>query len=348
MAESLRQQSNGDRANGDLRLAIPSDGAMFDVTQKYLSDSGMAINRPSPRRYTASIPAVKGVEVVYQRAADITSKVENGSADLGMVGYDNFAETRMEGGDTILIAPDLGYGKCELVVAVPDAWMDVESMADLADLSVEFRESGRELRIATKFHRLVSRFFFANGVNYFSIAPVSGTLEASPAMGYADLIVDITASGVTLRENRLKRLEDGTVLASEGALIGNRRLLKQNPDRLERAREVIERIDARRNAGNYLRITANIEADSEEAVAAKILERPENAGLQGPTISRVYAPDGCRWFAVTVFVSKSTLTGVVDFFRSIGGVSVTVAEAEYVFGQESTSYVKLLANLGLA
>jgi len=348
MAESLRQQSNGERSNGDLRLAIPSDGAMFEVTQEYLAASGLAIDRPSARRYTASIPSMEGVEVVYQRAADITSKVDSGNADLGMVGYDNFAETRLEGGDTILIAPDLGYGKCQLVVAVPDAWMDVDSMSDLADLSVEFRESGRDLRVATKFRRLVSRFFFTNGVNYFSIAAVSGTLEASPTMGYADLIVDITASGVTLRENRLKRLDDGVVLASEGALIGNRRLLKANPDRLERARGLIERIEARRNADGYLRITANIEGDSDEAVAAKVLERPECAGLQGPTISRVYGAGGRRWHAVTVYVAKSSLTGVVDFFRAIGGVSVTVAAADYVFGQESPIYARLLAELGVA
>ena len=120
-------------------IELSHTGTVFEVTEEYLAASGLAIDRPSARRYTASIPSMKGVEVVYQRAADITSKVDSGNADLGMVGYDNFAETRLEGGDTILIAPDLGYGKCELVVAVPDAWMDVDSMSDLADLSVDAR-----------------------------------------------------------------------------------------------------------------------------------------------------------------------------------------------------------------
>jgi ATP phosphoribosyltransferase len=321
---------------------------MFDPTQRFLAQCGMGINRPSPRRYTASVPNVHGLEVIFQRTADITAKVEDGNADLGMVGRDRFQESRIEGGDTILIIPELGFGGCELVVATPDAWMDVDSMADLADLAVEFRESGRELRVATKYPRLVSRFFFSHGVNYFSIASVTGTLEASVAMGYADLIVDITASGVTLRENRLKRLEDGTVLASEGALIGNKKLLRENPERLEGAREIIERIEAHKNAGGYQRISANIEGDSEEAVAAKVLERPECAGLQGPTIARVFTPDGRKWYSVTVFVDKVSLTSIVDFFRAIGGVSVTVSEASYVFGQESSSYAKLLAELGLS
>ena len=348
MVESLRKQSNGDRVSGGLRLAIPSDGEMFDPTQRFLAQCGMGINRPSPRRYTASIPTVHGLEVIFQRTADITSKVEDGNADLGMVGRDRYQESRIEGGDTIMIIPELGFGGCELVVAAPDAWMDVVSMADLADLSVEFRESGRELRVATKYPRLVTRFFFSHGVNYFSIAPVTGTLEASVAMGYADLIVDITASGVTLRENRLRRLEDGTVLTSEGALIGNRRLLRENPERLESAREIIERIEAHRYAGGFQRISANIEGESEEAVAAKVLKRPECAGLQGPTIARVYAHDGRKWFSVTVFVSNVSLTGIVDFFREVGGVSVTVSEASYVFGQKSTSYAKLLVELGLS
>ena len=348
MAESQRQQSSGDRLHGGLRLAIPSDGEMFEPTQRFLQQCGMGINRPSPRRYTAWVPTIQGLEVIFQRTADITAKVEDGNADLGMVGRDRFQESRIEGGDTILIIPELGFGGCELVVAIPDAWMDVDSMADLADLAVEFRETGRDLRVATKYPRLVSRFFFSHGVNYFSIAGVSGTLEASVAMGYADLIVDITASGVTLRENRLKRLDDGTVLASEGALIGNKRLLKENPERLEGAREIIERIEAQRNAGAFQRITANIEGTSAEAVATKVLKRPECAGLQGPTIARVYTPDGRKWFSVTVFVSKVSLTSIVDFFRSIGGVSVTVSEASYVFGQESASYAKLLAELSLS
>jgi ATP phosphoribosyltransferase-like protein len=152
---------------------------------------------------------------------------------------------------------------------------------------------------------------------------------------------------VTLRENRLKRVEDGTVLASEGALIGNRRLLHEHPERLHAAREIIERIEARRDASGYLRITGNVEGESEEAVAAKVLERPEAAGLQGPTVSRVYGPDGRRWHSVTVFVNRADLTKVVDHFRAIGGVSVTVSEASYVFGQESAAYARLLAELGL-
>ena len=329
-------------SNGRLRLALPSDGALEEPAQRFLADAGMAVLRPSPRRYTATIPSVPRVDVIFQRSSDIPAKVDEESADLGLVGIDRYYEYRQEDGDTLLVMQDLGFGPCELVFAVPDAWVDVDSMSDLGDLAVEFRENGRELRIATKYPRMARRHLFGHGVNYFSLATVSGALEASVAMGYADLIVDITASGTTLRENRLKRLRDGTVIASEGCLVGNRRLLCEDPSKLETAREIIERIEARRNAAGYYRVTANIQDASEEAVAARVLERPETAGLSGPTVARVYSADGQPWYAATVYAPKRFLTTVVDHFRAIGGASVTVTEAAYVFRHESPSYRMLL------
>ena len=215
MAESRKRASNGDRSNGGLRLAVPSDGEMYEPTLRFLAECGMPVVRPSARRYTASIPAIDGLEVIFQRTADITSKVEDGNADLGLVGYDRYVEARIEGGEALLIVADLGFGACELVIAVPDTWMDVDSMADLADLAVEFRESGRELRVATKYPRLVGRYLFGHGVNYFTMASVTGTLEAAPAMGYADVIADISASGVTLHENHLRRLDDEEACEAE-------------------------------------------------------------------------------------------------------------------------------------
>ena len=331
-----------------LRVALPSDGAMYEPTLQFLAACGMAVNQPNKRRYAGVIPAIPGARVVFQRARDITPRVEAANADVGFVGFDDYQERRIEGGETTLVMSGLGYGRCELVVAVPEAWVDVESMADLADLSVEFQESGRELRIATKSPRLAPRFLFRHGVNYFSLPQVSGALEAAPSMGYADLIVDVTATGSTLRENRLKRLRDGTVIESEGCFIANRRSLAQNPAALETVRQLIERIEARRQADDLLRVTSNIEGSSEEAVAARVLERGEAAGLQGPTVSRVYSQSAGNWYSVTVFVRKEQVAPVVDYFRAIGGTSVSVSGVSYVFGAESESYRALLAELGLA
>ena len=333
------------QGDGLLRLALPSDGEMHEPTLDFLRACGMPVQRTSTRRYTASIAGVAGVTVLFQRAADISSKVEEGSADLGVVGLDRFREYRREDGDALLLMQDLGYSRCEVVVAVPDAWADVTSMADLADLAVEFREQGRELRTATKYPRLVERFMYRHGINYFTLVQASGTLEAAPQMGYADIIVDIASSGSTLRENRLKTLADGTILVSQACLIGNRRLLAQHSQRLETARGILERIEAYLNAGDYYRVTVNIWGDSPEAVAEQVLERPEVAGLHGPTVARVYSPDDTPWFAVTVMVHKDRLMAAVDHFRSIGGSTVSVSQANYLYQHQCEAYQRLLEAL---
>ncbi|MBI2872255.1 MAG: ATP phosphoribosyltransferase [Chloroflexi bacterium] len=333
-------------ADGVLKLAVPSDGEMHEPTLGFLRQCGMPVARSSARGYTAIIPAVEDVTVLFQRAADITSKVEEGSAHLGVVGMDRYMETSREGGESLVIIEDLGFSRCELAIAVPDSWVDVTSVADLADLAVEFRGSGRELRVATKYPRMVQRFMYQHGINYFMLVVSSGTLEAAPTMGYADIIGDLVSTGITLRENRLKTLEDGTILSSQACLIGNRTLLGAHPGQLEAARAVVERIEAYLSAGEYRRVTVNVRGDSREAVAAQVLERPEVAGLHGPTVSQVFGPDGARWFSVTVFVDKDRVMDAVDHFRAIGGSTVTVSQVNYIFHSRSQAYDALLRALG--
>ena len=152
----------------NLRLALPSTGALFEGTSKLFSDCGLGIRRANSRRYTADIPQLPGVDVLFQRQSDITIEIDGGSADIGIVGLDRFYESRLERGETVLIHKDLGFGNSKLVIAVPDAWIDVTSMADLADIALEFRSKGRDLRIASKYQRLVKRFLNQNDVNYVS------------------------------------------------------------------------------------------------------------------------------------------------------------------------------------
>ena len=241
---------------------------------------------------------------------------------------------------------DLGFGRCELVMGVPDSWVDVASMGDLADLSIELRELGKELRIATKYPRLVQRHLFRHGVNYFSLVQSSGTLEAAPAMGFADVIADITSSGTTMKENRLKTLEDGAILASQACLIGNKRLLAQEQSTCQETESLLEHVEAYLRARDFFSITANIRGDSPEAVAAHVTQRPELSGLKGPTISRVYSDDAGAWYAVTMVVPRDKLLVAVEHLRRIGGGSVTVFQAHYVFQDECKSYQDLLQALG--
>ncbi len=338
----VTQRNNG---NDPLRLAIPSDGEMYDSTLAFLRECGLGVDRTNSRRYTASLHSVEGVLVLFQRAADITAKVEDGSADVGIVGLDRFAESHLDDGPGFVICDDLGYSQCDLVTAVPEAWVDVTDMADVADLAAEFRERGRDLRVATKYPRLTQRFFFGRGINYFTVVPSSGTLEAAPTMGFADIIVDISSTGTTLRENKLKPLADGTVLRSQACLIGNRATLKRSTAKQQLARRLIERMEAYLEARRFFRITANVRGPSADHVARAVLERQDLAGLKGPTVSRVYTGEGDDWFAVTVVVPQSSLQETVDQFRAIGGTGVSVLQPRYVFHEVSQVYQKMIKTL---
>ncbi len=327
-----------------LKLAVPSDGALHDPTLVFLSACGIGIERSNSRRYTAEIPALPGVSALFQRGADITLKVEEGSADMGIVGRDRFFETRRDGGAARIVIEALGYGHCELVLGVPDVWIDVTSLADLADLALEFRGQSQDLRVVTKYPRLVGRFLLANEVSYFSLVQSSGTLEAAPAMGYADMIADLSSSGVTMRENRLKPISGGTIMSSEACLIGNREALASDQGKLDLARVCVEMMEAHLRSRGFYSVTANMRGKTPEALARYVLEHTHISGLRGPTISRVYTgeEDGGEWFAVTVIVEKRSLIAAVDQLRRVGGDSVTVSQPSYVFQSESAAQGRLV------
>ncbi len=259
----------------NLRLALPSTGALFEGTSKLFSDCGLSIRRANSRRYTADVPQLPGVDVLFQRQSDITIEIDGGSADIGIVGLDRFYESRLERGETVLIHKDLDFGNSKLVIAVPDVWLDVTSMADLADIALEFRSKGRDLRIASKYQRLVKRFLNQNDVNYVSMVHVSGGLEAAPVIGYADVIADITATGRTLRENDLRILIDGTVMESQSVMVGNARTLANDQNKLQNIREILGKIDANLRTRDNQSISAKIEGQSEGETAPQPIQQRE-------------------------------------------------------------------------
>ncbi len=329
----------------NLRFALPSSGALFDGTSKLLDECGLSVRRANSRRYTADLPSLPGVDVLFQRQSDITIEIDGGSADIGVVGLDRYYESRLERGDTVLLHDGLGFGASKLVIAVPDAWLDVTSMADLADIALEFRAKGRDLRIACKYERLVRRFLNENGVNYVSMIHVSGGLEAAPVMGYADIIADITATGTTLRENGLRILVDGIVIESQSVIVGNGRALANDPEKLAHARQILEKIEASQRAQKYQRVTGDIQGESEDEVARQVMRRPELGGLDGPTISAVHTGKPNSWFTVQVLVHKSDLPDVVSQFRDLGGIGIAANDVQYVYRERCESYDRLVENL---
>ncbi len=348
--ESLQYNGSESRGSGSnkearLSLALPSDGDLYEPSLGFLRSCGLAVDRPNARRYTAGLPNLPGVAVLFQRTADITQKVEEGSAALGITGLDRFLEYRHEGSPVIPIIEDLGFGHCELVLAVPDSWLDVVSMDDLADLAAEFRQQGKQLRIATKYPRLVRRYLYSKGINYFSLVQASGSLEAAPIAGYADLIADLTATGTTLRENRLKTLGDGTVQVSQACLIGSRRLLKETSKALELARAMLEMMEGHLRADSFYRLTANVTGTSSEEVGTNVLTRSDLAGLRGPTISRVYNVQEEDWYAVSLVVPRDKLLDAADHLRGVGGVDISASPVSYLFGDRCRAYERLLESL---
>jgi len=325
-----------------LRLALPSKG-MEEETLAFLESCGLPVGRSNPRQYRASIAGLPGATVIFQRAPDIFSKVQDGSFDVGITGFDIVSEHRREDDEVLLIHPGLGYGRCALVVAVPEAWIDVETISDLAEVAAELRARGRELRVATKYPNLTRQFLYDHALPYFTLVESHGAMEAAPAMGYADIITDITSSGTTLRENRLKTLADGTILHSEACLVGNRRNLAGCAPKLAVLRVLLEHIEASLRARSFLRLTANIQGESEASVVRRVTAHGEVAGMRGPTVARVYpkAGEAENWFAVMVVVEQKLLLPAVETLRRAGASEVSASPLNYVFDSRCWAYEAL-------
>jgi ATP phosphoribosyltransferase len=331
-----------------LRFAIPSKGAMYDGTAAFLEACGLRVSRANPRRYTASIKALPDADVLLHRPADIVEKVADGEIDLGISGLDLVEEQRGDRDDLLVIYDDLGFGRAELVVAVPETWIDVTAWGDLADLALEMHSRGRPLQIATKYPMLARRFCYSQGINHFRLIDSQGATEAAPGLGYADVIIDITETGTTLRENQLKIL-GGPLLRSQACLIANRASLRASPEKLDAVKTVLELVEARQRARSYFQVTANIAGTSVEDVGRRVASQPRLAGLQGPTVSPLWnrqAGDPVGWFMVTVVIPQNRLLELVAHVRSLQGNGIAVVPVQYVFDTHSETFARLQAELG--
>jgi len=326
-------------------LALPSKGLLEEPTLNFLRTCDLHVHKSNPRQYTATIPALPQIDVLFQRVRDIAYKIADGTVHLGITGLDVVQEYPHD--DLLIVHNNLGYGSCELVMAVPEAWLDVETMADLVDISLDFREhKRRNLRIATKFANLTRRFLHEHGLHHFTLVESEGALEVAPTLGYADAIADLTATGTTLRENHLKPVLDGVILSSQACLVANRQALLTLPQVRQTTRTLLELIDAAIQGQNYYSITANMQGENAEAVAQRVAQNPLTRGLQGPTVAPIYAAstsaeNGGQWFAITVVVRSRDLLPAVQHLRAVGGAQATVTPVRYVFLEESTSDARL-------
>jgi len=201
-----------------LTIACPSKGRLKEQTEAWLARLGHPLRQIGGERgYSAEIEGLDA-EVRLLSAREIAEGLIEGSLHFGVTGEDLLYDLAPDAGEEFRVLKRLGFGRADVVVAVPQAWLDVDSMSDLETAGAAFRKAhGRRLRVATKYLRLTRRFFAQRSVGEYRLVESAGATEAAPATGTADVIVDITTTGATLRANGLKVLRDGVMLESEAA-----------------------------------------------------------------------------------------------------------------------------------
>ena len=326
----------------EIRLALPSKGRMADEALEMLSRAGLQVYKPNSRQYQASIPSLPELTVLFQRNGDIVTSVRDGSVDFGICGWDIFSERNTENGNMVVLIKELKFSYCTLNVIVPESLQTVNTMADLVAWQSEL---GRPIRVATKFPNLTQSFFQTKGLSDMQMIYAEGTLEIAPMIGYADIIVDLISTGTTLRDNRLKILEDGLILRSQACLIANRASLKYHPGILVVARQLLEIIVAYLRGSENVSIFANMRGESPQKIAELMFSQKVIGGLQGPTISPVITRDGGDWYAAHLIVRKDQLSKAINELRQIGGSGVVVAPVSYIFEEEPQAYKDMLKAL---
>ncbi|TRL39122.1 ATP phosphoribosyltransferase [Rhizobium straminoryzae] len=209
-----------------ITIGLPSKGRMKEDASAIFERAGMKIVAVgNDRSYRGRVEGFDDVEIAFLSASEISREIGNGTVDFGVTGEDLIREGLSEADRRVEIAARLGFGHADVVVAVPDIWLDVETMADLGDVAAEFRaRHGRRLAIATKYWRLTQQHFSSqHGIQLYRIVESLGATEGAPAAGQADIIVDITSTGSTLKANHLKVLSDGVILRSEACLVRARK-----------------------------------------------------------------------------------------------------------------------------
>ncbi|HEY4077003.1 MAG TPA: ATP phosphoribosyltransferase [Rhizomicrobium sp.] len=202
-----------------LTLAIPSKGRLKEKCDELFTAAGLEMKQTSARGYRAAFVGIADIEVMLLSASEIASSLLTGDLHLGVTGEDLLREEAPELEGRMHLIKPLGFGFADVVVAVSQMWVDVSTMADLDDVCAAYaHRHRRRLRVATKYAQLTRQFFAQSRIADYRIVPSAGATEAAPAAGTAEVIVDITTTGATLKGNGLKILDDGVILKSQAQL----------------------------------------------------------------------------------------------------------------------------------
>ena len=213
-----------------IKIALPSKGRLKEESLKFFQSKNLrVINTFGERNYFFNVKNNNQIEGIYLHAKEIIERINDGTLDMGISGLDLLKEFPDIYSKNVKILQHLNFGFADLVVAVPKDWLDVQNMADLEEVSFEFKEKyGRRMRVATKYPNLTEAFFLSRGVSQFRIMPSLGATESYPFTGSAELITDITSTGSTLKANNLRVITDGSILKSSACLLVSKNILNNN------------------------------------------------------------------------------------------------------------------------
>jgi ATP phosphoribosyltransferase len=319
-----------------LVIAVPAKGRLQENADTFFAQAGLKLLKPrGVRDYRGTVDNLDGVEVAYLSASEITQQLAQGAVHFGITGEDLVREMIADASTKVVLLEGLNFGFANVVVAVPQAWIDVRSMADLDDVATAFRlKHNRRMRVATKYLNLTREFFSANGVIDYRIVESSGATEGAPAAGTAELIVDITTTGATLSANGLKVIDDGTILRSQANLVAAR---TANWDGTARAtaKLLLDRIAAYRRAKAFREVRTRFPGCND----ALLNEAKQKFGIAtpfgGPTSSGM----------LTLHCPPAEVHALANFLREHGAETVVAAAIDYVFSRDNPLYAKLEASI---
>ena len=203
-----------------LNIGIPSKGRLRkDVLNIFKKNKLNLISERGERDLLGSIKQYKNIKILYLHAREIIERLRDGSLDIGFSGFDLLKESEINTQKKINVLKRYDFGKATLVIAIPDPWIDVQTVADLEEIAFEFKDKKKKrLRVATKYPNLTREFLFSKGVTQFKLIDSLGATEAYPFTGSSEIITDITSTGETLKANNLRILKDGEILRSEACM----------------------------------------------------------------------------------------------------------------------------------
>jgi ATP phosphoribosyltransferase len=304
--------------------------------QQFFADAGAALSQAAGARgYRGALAGFPNIDVMLLSASEIAASLVAGDVHLGITGEDLLRETAPELDRRVKLVKPLGFGFADVVVAVPQYWIDVSTMADLDDVCAAFaHRHHRRLRIATKYVQLTRAFFAHAGISDYRIVESSGATEGAPAAGNAEAIVDITTTGATLAANALKTLEDGTILKSRAQLAASLNA-DWTAEAQSAAEKLLGRIEARETARRSQVLRVRLGKNAEKILAA--LAPFGTTALSRPTeASGEYA----------ILCPREHLGETTAALRGQGCTSsVTVQDIDYVFGDANPLFASLTAAL---